>query len=815
MNIIQAIGPLANARQFIVYALVPKAGTWKSDKVPVNPATGGSPAYPIDAQDPANWLTAHEAVQFAAMCGPQHGVGIVIAERSGLFCVDLDDCLQPDGTWTPHAVAACGRFPGAYVEVSPSGRGLHIFGRYTGVLPPHSSKCGPLKTETYTRLRFIALTGHGAGDIQMDHTVALHHWLVEYFPPRPQQDASAEWTDKPVPEWDGPADDAELLRRAMRTRGAQAVFGGKASFADLFYGTDKLPVAFPSSTGDDFDRSSADLALANHLAFWTGNDCERMARIMRMSKLIRDKWDRDDYFQGTILNACASQREWYKGGGRSHDVPAVAQPEPQPSTPVTVGAPLPLPQQPTATSSPVPIPDGVLMPTRPAPPKPGESLPPGELAGEAEQQAMFQGHVYVEDIDRIMAPDSAVLDKARFDNRYPGVDFVLTADATKTTDSAYEAFTQSKCVLFPRVRGLFFAPTEPAGAVVYRDGQKFLNSWVPVEIACTPGDYTLFWEHLKKLLPKGRDAETLLYYMAAMVQYQGTKFTWCPFVQGVEGNGKSFLCEALENCIGPRYTHRGNAAKLDAMHNAELVGKIFLRFDEVKIDHAKGNVWETLKHMVTEKRLEIRAMQTDKVTRDICFNMMLLSNYKNGIRKTENDRRMAPFFCAQQTKADLLRDGLTADYFDRLWSWAESGGWAIINWFLRNITIPDEFNPATGCKRAPDTTSTWEAIQEGWGVAEQEVAEAIKSGFEGFKGGWVSSVAMDRLLAQIGKANHVPRSARANMLATLGYVAHPVGRVPKLPDGTMPTLYVTKDHPALASTSVLEVVAAYVAAQKG
>src|SRR6185312_3680185 len=143
----------------------------------------------------------------------------------------------------------------------------------------------------------------------------LHQWLAEYFPPRPAAESAQEWTDKPVPEWSGPQDDTDLINRALRSRGAMAVFGGKASFADLYLGNaDALSRAFPpQSDAWPWDRSGADIALANHLAFWTGNDCARMLRIMRSCKLYRDKWEREDYLPNTILRACASQREWYKG----------------------------------------------------------------------------------------------------------------------------------------------------------------------------------------------------------------------------------------------------------------------------------------------------------------------------------------------------------------------------------------------------------------------------------------------------------------------------------------------------------------------
>lgn len=880
MNIIQALGSLANQRCFILYKLFAKPGTWKLDKVPVSEITGHS----SDAQDPATHLTAHEALMWATTKGlgtqaGHYGVGIVLSEALGIFCIDLDDCLDlTTGQWHPNAVAVCQRFPGAARELSVSGRALHILGRHTGPVPPHSMKCAPLKMEAYDKLRFIALTGDGwDGSIDSDHTAAYHQFLVEYFPPRHEAEGSQDWTTEPVPQWSGPEDDGELVNRALRSHGAGSVFGGKASFRDLWTGNaDRLAASFPDQSGAwPWDRSGADQALANHLAFWTGNNCERIQRIMLgCEALRRDKWEREDYIPGTIIRATSTQKQWYK----DRSAPKLAE------TPATLAAPVtalvatvPLAGvagslQPvyntdqgraypeTVTGPGTPAPAVVVAPISPDGVKPGfptgayvdpgaapaqaaklqaiagviipEEVkvqkgvkpPVGSLLTSTDQAVIWDGYVFVEDIKRIMTPEGLVIDAEQFDSRFSGLTFITTPDGTKPTKSAWEAFVNSEVHEFPKVRGLFFAPREPAGTTVMRDGMPFLNSFVPVTIASTPGDYSPFWNHLKKLLPRSNDAEILLYYMAAIIQNPGVKFTWWPFIQGVPGNGKSFLCEALQRCVGEKFTHAADASKIGGRFNAAFYGKLFVRLDEVKMDHQRGSSWESLKLLITQTTLEVEAKGIDSVSREMCFNGMMLSNYKNGVRKTPEDRRIAPFFCAQQTLTDLYTQGMVDDpegeaskYFDALWSWAENGGWEVIRWFLANITIPDQLNPAKSCRRAPTTTSTREAIMAGWGVAEQEVVEAISQGYEGFRGGWVNSVSLDRLLAQIGKENAIPRQARAQLMTNLGYQHHPAlaeGRSPvKMPDGSQPVLWVKAGHGALA-LGTAQVLAAFQEAQR-
>ena len=278
---------LGDLKAYVVYRVVPRANG-KTDKVPVSPITG----VVCDHTDLSHWVTLTDALAAQEALGAQ-GVGGCL-DALGLFCVDLDDALQPDGTWSPFALSVCARFPGAFMEVSHSGKGLHIFGRHREIPEHRTSKKKVVPLEVYTRKRFIALTGTGAlGDPSLDFTAALTALIAEYFP-TPSIEKQVEWTTAPRSEWSGPLDDDELIRRMCALKPtAQQVFAGRASAADLFYANaDVLSVNYPSSK-TVWDESAADQALANHLAWWTGGDCERIERIMQRSSLVRPKWERE------------------------------------------------------------------------------------------------------------------------------------------------------------------------------------------------------------------------------------------------------------------------------------------------------------------------------------------------------------------------------------------------------------------------------------------------------------------------------------------------------------------------------------------
>jgi len=61
----------------------------------------------------------------------------------------------------------------------------------------------------------------------------------------------------------------------------------------------------------DGDHSRADLTLCQYLAFYTHNDPARLDRLFRRSKLFRDKWERGDYRNRTLMQAISSCRKFW------------------------------------------------------------------------------------------------------------------------------------------------------------------------------------------------------------------------------------------------------------------------------------------------------------------------------------------------------------------------------------------------------------------------------------------------------------------------------------------------------------------------
>lgn len=767
-----ALKALDAYKQFTIYKVLPQPDG-KTDKLPCDFRTGKACSW----TEPAFWTNSETACRAALNFGDKYGVGFVLTESDPFFLLDIDDCLI-DGQWSQTAIDMAGRLPGVAIEVSHGDHGWHLIG--SGRPPEHGCRNDALGLEFYHSRRHIALTGTGAiGRADIDFTSQLASIIPAFFPPVSKGNDDG-WTDEPCEGWNGPNDDEILIQRALRSKSPSAIFGKKASFADLWTcNVEVLSECYPDA-GKGYNESQADAALAQHLAFWTGNNCERIERLMEQSGLLRDKFDRRDgqygtYLRRTIRNAVARQFEVLTDK---------------------------FPEE-------VALPEGVSEAPKPR-------IVTGSTFVNGEQQLeLFAGCVYVQDLHRVLIPGGSLVKPETFKVVFGGYTFTQDGANMKTTKDAYEAFTQNQSYRPPTAKGTCFKPNKPAGSLVNLGGLDYVNKFWPVEIKRKVGDATPFLQHLEKLLPNERDRLIALSYMSAIVQYQGHKFDWSVLFQGLPGNGKTIMSYCVQEAVGHRYTFFPRADQISEKFNSWLFDNIFIGVHDVSIPSQKREIFEILKPMITDKRQSNRAMQAEGVMVDVVANFIFNCNPSDGLLKTMDDRRICPLFCAQQNVGDKERDGMVGDYFPKLVKWLKEGdGYAIVAELLHTFPIPKEFDPVYGCTEAPTTTSTRRAIEASSGTIEQEVREAIEQGLPGFRGGWISSIMLDKLLETLGLARRITRFKRKEMLMSMGYVLHPGladGRVNNAvyPDSGKPRLFIRFDAPEKTLTGAAVVAKAY------
>ena len=681
------IAAMANYKQFILWTITERNG--KRIKLPISPHTLRS----CNAHDSTQWVTAHEAVAIVNQNnGNGLGIGFVFTADDPFFFLDIDKCLLPSGQWSQLAQTLCSYFPGAAMEVSQSGTSLHVFGMSSTI--DHACKNTGLDIELYTEKRFVALTGNSIqGNAGIDFSAAMAQVVPMYFPPKIAS-GSIEWTSEPDPAWHGPEDDAELIERARRSSSTAAKLGRGLTFAQLWdRDVDAISRAFPDAERD-FDESSADASLAQHLCFWTGNDSERILRLMMQSGLVRDKWDREDYLFRTISTAVSLQAVFYCDKvvdtiGAANDAPELkASTDKQRDYAAKVRAealiacngdqglidrlcaqtgrqatakfwldnqdktPQELADMVTAIAeAPNPITVGVEGPV---------VVSGYRLMTATMQLEYFAGCVYVVELHKIFTPGGSMLKADQFNATYGGYGFQLDDACSKTTRKAWEAFTLSQVIQWPKADATSFRPELEPGVITVEEGRALVNTYVPIDVPSQAGDPSPVLDLMKRLLPDNRDREIVISYMAACKQHPGAKFQWAPLLQGVEGNGKTLLSRCVAAAIGSKYTHLPPANEISEKFNEWLFYKLFIGIEDVYVPSHKTEVIEVLKPMITNDRLAMRAMQQSQVMGDNRANFMLNTNHRDALKKTRNDRRFAIFYTAQQTAEDLARDIYTA-----------------------------------------------------------------------------------------------------------------------------------------------------------
>lgn len=686
-----ALGGLARIPQFFIYRLEWDGAEGKYKKYPWH-ATAD---YKVSPGDPANWMSYDDAVacvqrRRAGLNGVlTYALGFWMTEDTGYWFLDLDKCAT-GGQLNAQAQALLDRFPGCMVEWSSSGNGVHVFGR--GRVPPHRTKptadvaaqLAPMGLEFYTRDRGVAfgLQGQASGLADTDGTAGAIQVVATYLPAR--EDGGVDVGAR-RPEWRGPDDDEELLRRALNARAsAEVAFGGKASFRDLWEGNVE-------------HGNEADMALASHLAFWTGCDVDRMERLMKRSGLAREKWQTHRTYlrELTITNACRQCQNVYQEAVKS----TAAQSEMY-GAPVTV----------TRVQGEVVNADvmkrieelldmvsacgtfdemhNVVIPTCRDAGLPlalaerivqginkkldlwNGKLPVGKLralicpptvqgsAGAAVPE-WAQRHCYVQELNAFYDLASGVTKSrdafnAEFNRMMPLKENGTREDASKWCLDRWNMSVVAK---------IAYRPDQPEYFVW--DGIEHVNSYAASSVPAAATEWTqagvaginAFREMLWDM--SGRREEVfnqLLSWMAHNVQKPGVKVRWSPLIKGCQGDGKSLVTEVLRCAMGHRNCNVTSNATLCASGGftdwamkaaVNVIEEIMLTGKE------RHRLYNAMKEFITNNVININPKGKTTYVAYNCSNHLALTNHNDAIPLEAEDRRWMVMFTPWATLQEM------------------------------------------------------------------------------------------------------------------------------------------------------------------
>lgn len=731
----------------------------------------------------------HVEACIAALPKGHYQMGYWLSEGSGLFFIDLDECVT-DGKLDADASRIAAPFiaAGCMIEASSSGRGAHIIGSYTGTLPPHSNKRPKVhKYEFYIKQRGIALSLHTAqGDSSVDATAQLLQLLPDVFPPRNESQELLPVGER-RPEWSGPEDDDELIRRALAAQGSVAArMGGKVTFAALWAGSVEK-------------NNESDMALAAHLAFWTGCDMERMKRLMWRSGLVRDKWtSHRTYLDLTCNQACATTSNVYKEPVRQDMVGATSGVDwsetVEDAIKIVNGA-----------QTHKELLEDVL-------PQLQQHQWP-EAYGERVAQTLwkkldwFNGKLPINKVRQLLkppvvmeangsappdwfAPFCYIKRNDRFYNHITGSEY--TPESFRTEYARFMPMkgngTREDPVQWARDRwnvvtidDVWYRPDVVDTYFNYA-GLQFVNKYRPslLPVAVPPSEdakaaIQAFQLHLYGLCSNRDDLyRQVLMWLAYNVQKPGHKIRWSPLFKGVGGDGKSIIGDLMFAAMGETNVRITSPATLsnNGGFTDWATGFAVNIIEEIKLEGVdRRKLYNAMKILVGDRRIELNKKgraSTDGAIVNIT-NHLAFTNYGDAVPLDKDDRRFCVIFTPHTSIAEAVTaKGLAGvDDLVRHFKWlgtsmrSEAGAWR--GWLLSLDT--SSFDPDG---RAPETPERTAMILASSDSIDQIVMDIIDNGGRGISKEVFSA---GRLAGMVKLQGSEPPHGRGwnGLLSRLGY----------------------------------------------
>ena len=345
-------------------------------------------------------------------------------------------------------------------------------------------------------------------------------------------------------------------------------------------------------------------------------------------------------------------------------------------------------------------------------------------------------------------------------------------DEVKQAEMLASEFALTACDLVTVVDKMYW----PSAAITFEhDNKLMLNSYVdsgykPVPITeKNKHAIELFLAHIKNMLSDEKEQTILLDWLAYVVQNAGKRINWAILLQGAQGTGKSYFAKVLEWVLG------SNAKSLDPSALGERFtgwahGSLVNIVEEIRIKgDDKWRIMDRLKPFITNSMIQIEEKGRDHRTVPNFTNYLLLTNYKDALPITNDDRRFCVMYGRIQNESELFdyfggRDE-AGEYFENLFRESELHAGAIKT-FILNHTISEDFKPSG---RAPDTVSRRLMIQASVSPEQSLVEDLINKHECGVVNGRILDVTWFKSLCE-GEGDVLPQSRTlAHILNDMGY----------------------------------------------
>lgn len=241
-----------------------------------------------------------------------------------------------------------------------------------------------------------------------------------------------------------------------------------------------------------------------------------------------------------------------------------------------------------------------------------------------------------------------------------------------------EKFLSSQ--LFVKADRRTYAPNEPK--IIRRDLEVLLNIWMNPGIELEEGDVSTLLDHISFLFPDPYEQETVLNFLAYVVQNEGSKISYALIIIGKQGTGKSFIGEMMRLVLGSHNVACVETNELKSEFNSWMAGTSLVIIEEL-MAVGKKDIANKLKPLITQPSVRINEKNEKRYEIENCANFIIFTNHHDPINLESDDRR----YCVLDSPAEPRGD----DYYKNLWNWMENN----LGIILHHLKTKDmsNFNP--------------------------------------------------------------------------------------------------------------------------
>lgn len=251
----------------------------------------------------------------------------------------------------------------------------------------------------------------------------------------------------------------------------------------------------------------------------------------------------------------------------------------------------------------------------------------------------------------------------------------------------------------PTVIGVRYMPGQED--VFVEAGDTFANSYsergvpdMPKVSEMLPRDLRnikIVMRHFSHLLPDPDESRMLIDFISYIVQHPGEKIKYSVFLQGVEGDGKSFLAMMVRAIIGPRNARMMNASILESPFTGWAEGQCVVAIEEIRLlSHNRYDIMNAIKPFASNEIVSVHPKGREPYDIANTSNYFLFSNFQDAMPLAKDDRRYLVLFSQWQSK-DALMEFMRQepDYYEDLYTAIGQSAGALRRHFMDHEQSPD------------------------------------------------------------------------------------------------------------------------------